>query len=134
MKDESGRDLLTETASLDVDELDGRLREAVQRHGFGVLNVTDLRAKLAEKGIAMQEASRVYDVCNPKLAYEVLRQHPEAATLLPCRIAVYERGGVVELSTLRPTRLMGHVDASLRPIAERVEQDLAGILRDAVKG
>ena len=42
------------------------LVDAVARHKFGVLGVHDLRAKLAEKGVAFDRECRVFEVCNPQ--------------------------------------------------------------------
>jgi uncharacterized protein (DUF302 family) len=40
------------------------LREAVQRHKFGILHVLDLKNTLRDKGIDLDNEVRIYDVCN----------------------------------------------------------------------
>ena len=41
------------------------LQVAVARHKFGVLGVHDLKAKMAEKGVAFARECRIFEVCQP---------------------------------------------------------------------
>jgi uncharacterized protein (DUF302 family) len=41
------------------------LEQAVARHKFGVLGVHDLKAKMAEKGVAFARECRIFEVCKP---------------------------------------------------------------------
>ena len=50
------------------DDLDA----AVKRHGFGVLHVHDLGATLRSKGIDFTPECRVFEVCSPPQAAEVM--------------------------------------------------------------
>ena len=55
-------------------------------------------------------------------------------TALPCRIAVYEEGGAVKVSTLRPTLVLGLFGRSeLQTVAEDVEAAMIRIV-DAACG
>lgn len=126
-------DILTRTArTTSVDALDQALRAAAQNHKFGILNVTDLQAKLHEKGIPFNRACRVYDICNPAMAAEVLEQQLAVSSVLPCRISLFEQDGHLHLSTLRPTKLIAHfATPSLGTAANQVEQELTAILEEA---
>ena len=129
-------DVVTRTAgSARLEELDQALRRAAQNHQFGVLNVTDLQGKLEEKGIAFPHACRVYDVCNPGAAAQVLGRQLEVAAVLPCRISLFEREGKLHLSTLRPTALIAHFGVpELQAEAARIEQELIAMLEEASAG
>lgn len=117
----------------DVDTAARDLEAAVQRRGFGVLQVYDLQAKLREKGQDLPHACRVLEVCNPKQAARVLASSMEVSLALPCRIAVYEEGGVTRIGTLLPTALLALFPgaADLAPVAEEVEQALLQMIDDA---
>jgi uncharacterized protein (DUF302 family) len=115
------------------DELDGRIREAAQRHKFGVLHVHDLTATLKSKGIELGHECRVYDVCNPQAASEALRSDPRIAAVLPCRIAVTADSSGSTLSTVNPTDLMRATGlAGVEQIAAEVEREIVAIIDEAI--
>jgi uncharacterized protein (DUF302 family) len=110
------------------------LEQAVTRHKFGVLGVHDLKAKMAEKGVAFARECRIFEVCNPLQAKRVLEANLEISTALPCRISVYEEGGVTKLATIRPTAMIAlYPNPELRQVAEEVERTLEQIMADAVR-
>jgi uncharacterized protein (DUF302 family) len=81
-------------SSKPLDRVAEDLPVAVARHKFGVLGVHDLRAKLAEKGVPFARECRIFEVCNPHQAKTVLEANLAISTALPCRISVYEEGGI----------------------------------------
>ena len=108
------------------------LVDAVARHKFGVLGVHDLRAKLAEKGVAFDRECRVFEVCNPQQAGRVLAAHLEISTALPCRISVYEQAGRTRLATIEPSALIAlYGTAELKGVAEEVELAIKAIMAEA---
>ena len=108
------------------------LEEAVTRHKFGVLGVHDLKATMAKKGVAFARECRIFEVCNPHQAKKVLETNLEISTALPCRISVYEDGGVVKLATIRPTTMIElYATPGLAEVAKEVEASLEAIMADA---
>jgi uncharacterized protein (DUF302 family) len=117
-----------------LDRVAENLTAAVARHKFGVLGVHDLKAKMAEKGVAFARECRIFEVCNPLQAKRVLEANLEISTALPCRISVYEEGGVTKLATIRPTAMIAlYPNPELRQVAEEVERTLEQIMADAVR-
>lgn len=113
-------------------QLAADLEKAVVNHKFGVLGVHDLRAKMAEKGIAFAPECRVYEVCNPQQAKKVLEANLEMSTALPCRISVYEEGDRRKLATILPTALITlYRTPALRGVAVEVEAALVAIMKEA---
>lgn len=124
--------LYVKEASTSVDAMGARLESAAQNHQFGVLNVTDLREKMHSKGVEFSPACKVFDVCNPHRAKEVLENKLEISTALPCRISVYEEGGITKVATLLPTQVLGLFGAKgLDAVAQSVERDLIAIIDEA---
>ena len=115
-------------------ELAADLERAVIAHKFGVLGVHDLRAKMAEKGVAFARECRVFEVCNPHQAKKVLEANLEISTALPCRISVYEEGGKTRLATIKPTALIGlFPNPELKGVAQEVETTLLLIMDEAAR-
>lgn len=124
--------LYEKTANGTIDEVGTRLEQATQNHKFGVLNIVDLKAKMNDKGVAFGPECRVYEVCNPQRAKEVLEKNLSIATALPCRIALYQEGDAVKLSTLLPTQVLGLFETpDLAPVAKAVEADIKAIMDEA---
>lgn len=115
-----------------VVEVDGPLREAAQRHQFGVLNVLDLKATLGKKGIEVEPEVRVYDICNPQAAAEALGENLAVATLLPCRVAVYSSAGGSVIAMVNPTDLFASSGLEMAStLAADVQRELMAIIDEA---
>ena len=110
------------------------LEAAVTRHKFGVLGTHDLKETMAKKGVSFARDCRIFEVCNPHQAKRVLEANLEISTALPCRISVYEEGGVTKLATIKPTALIAlYPNPELRGVAEEVEQTLVVIMDEAAR-
>ena len=108
------------------------LEASVARHKFGVLGIHDLKAKLADKGVPFDRECRVFEVCNPHQAKKVLERNLEISTALPCRISVYEAGGVTRLATIKPTAMLDlYATPGLKEVAREVQAALEAIMAEA---
>jgi len=89
---------------------------------------------MAEKGVAFDRECRIFEVCNPHQAKKVLDTNLEISTALPCRISVYQEGGVTKLATIKPTAMidLGSTPA-LKDVAREVEATLEVIMAEAAK-
>ena len=116
-----------------VDDVGKRLEAAVKAHKFGILGVVDLQAKMKEKGVEFANACRIFEVCNPQRAKQVLEKDMSISTALPCRITVYEDRGKVMVATLLPTQVLGMLTAAdLGTVAQEVERDIVAMVDEAV--
>jgi len=97
-----------------------------------VLGIHDLKAKLADKGVPFDRECRVFEVCNPHQAKKVLERNLEISTALPCRISVYEEGGVTRLATIKPTAMLDlYATPGLKEVAREVQAALEAIMAEA---
>ena len=123
------------TSRKPLDRVARDLEEAVARHKFGVLGVHDLKAKMTEKGVPFDRECRIFEVCNPHQAKKVLDTNLEISTALPCRISVYEEGGVTKLATIKPTAMIDlYATPGLKDVAREVEVTLEAIMAEAAQG
>jgi uncharacterized protein (DUF302 family) len=117
-----------------LDRLAADLEQAVARHKFGVLGVHDLKDAMAKKGVAFDRPCRIYEVCNPHQAKKVLEANMEISTALPCRIALYQEGGVTRLATIKPTAMIAlYRGSGLEEVAREVEATLVRIMDEAAR-
>jgi|FLOH01.1.fsa_nt_gi uncharacterized protein (DUF302 family) len=112
-----------------IDQAAADLVEATVAHKFGVLHVYDLRATMESKGVAFDREVRVLEVCNPHHAHTALSADIEVNLALPCRISVWENGGVHYIGMLKPSVLLQTVsDAPLADLAAEVEETMVKII------
>lgn len=108
------------------------LEEAVALHGFGVLHVHDIGQALRKRGIPFDREVKVFDICNPERAREVLDRRIEMAALLPCSIAVFDDGQRCKFAYVPPSALLGLTGmVEIEPIAREVERAVSEIVATA---
>jgi uncharacterized protein (DUF302 family)/RNA polymerase-binding transcription factor DksA len=109
------------------------LEAAVQKHGFGVLHVYDLKETLTRKGHPLEPGCRIFEVCNPKHASDVLKRDMRINMALPCRISVFEDHGATKIGTILPSAMLSALssDAALGAVADQVEATIKAIIDDA---
>jgi len=117
-----------------VDQAMKDLEAAAQRHGFGVLHVYDFKETLANKGFELANECRVVEICNPKLANDILHDDMTVNLALPCRVSIYEDGGETRVGMIPPSSLLGLVSSSseLAIAARDVEQTVETIIEETI--
>lgn len=126
--------LYVKEAKEPVETVGKRLEEAVKAHKFGVIAVIDLKSKMAEKGVEFRKACKVYEVCNPAQAKQVLEKDMSVATALPCRIAVYEENHSVKVATMLPTQTLALFSVpELAAVAQDVEREVKAMIDEATQ-
>ncbi len=126
--------LYTKETSETLESVGRRLEEAVKARKFGVIAIIDLKSKMAEKGVELGRACRVYEVCNPMQAKRVLDNDMSIATVLPCRIAVYEEKNRVKVATMLTTQMLAMFSApDLAPVAQEVETQIKAMIDAATQ-
>lgn len=109
------------------------LEKAVQANQFGVLHVYDLKDTLTRKGFPLAAECRIFEVCNPKQASNVLARDMRLNAALPCRISVFEDQGETKIGTIKPSDMLGllSADRELGEIAANVEKSILSIIDEA---
>ncbi|QYJ16300.1 hypothetical protein Rxycam_02133 [Rubrobacter xylanophilus DSM 9941] len=121
--------------SLAFGEAVEKVRELLQRAGYGVLCEIDVKAKLEEKLGVEREPYTILGACNPPLAREGLDAEPELGALLPCNVVVYEREGRTRVAAVEPRAMLSVVgNEKLDRIAARVREDLARVVEQVADG
>lgn len=109
------------------------LDAAVRKHQFGVLHVHDLGATLRSKNIEFTDECKVFEVCSPSQAADVMNIDMEMNMALPCRISVWRKDGTTRIGMIRPAWLLGQLNAEpqLAKIAAEVEEATVAMIDEA---
>jgi len=112
-----------------VDDIVGKIEQAAKDNDFGVLDIHDLKKKMAAKGVDFASECRIIEVCNPNMAKQVLEKNMVISTALPCRISVYQEDGIVKIATIKPTYMLDLFDSpALKSVAQSVEETIIKII------
>ena len=77
------------TVAADFDATEQKVRDELQKEGFGILSEIDVAARFREKLGKNFRRYIILGACNPALAFEAFGQELNIGTLLPCNVAVY---------------------------------------------
>jgi len=115
-----------------VDQTAAGLEEACSRNGFGVLHVYNLKETLESKGFERAEEIRVYEICNPGHATNVLDIDLEINMALPCRVSIYSQDGETKVGMINPSDMLKMLsdDERLAAIADEVQSTILTIMKE----
>jgi tRNA-Thr(GGU) m(6)t(6)A37 methyltransferase TsaA len=71
-----------------VDDIVAKIKKTAKDNEFDVLDIRDLKQKMAAKGVDLACGCRLIEVCNPRIVKEVLENTRAISTARPCRISV----------------------------------------------
>jgi len=108
-----------------------RIREELQKEGFGVLTEIDVKATLKKKLDVEFRPYVILGACNPPLAHQALTAERDIGLLLPCNVIVYQGDDpgtsiVAALDPVEALSLTGRAD--IAPLAQQVRVRLARAL------
>jgi len=125
---------LKKIVSLPVEDADQRLREELQKEGFGILTEIDVKATLKEKLDVDFRPYKILGACNPSLAHQALSAERDIGLLLPCNVIVYEgeEEGTSVVGVLDPKIQLGitgrdDIDHLAGEVRTRMERVLAAL-------
>ena len=107
-----------------------RVEAALQKEGFGILTVIDMKATLKAKLDKDMRSYRILGACNPVLAHQAITAVSEIGLLLPCNVLVREDDeGQVNVSFMDPGAVLGLVNNSdVVALAGQVKAKLEKVL------
>ena len=109
------------------------LEQAVKRLGFGVLHTHDLGESLRSKGVEFNEQCRIFEVCNPQHAADVLSSDMRLNMVLPCLISVFTQKGKTKIGLIKPEKMLMALsnDPELVFVAKEVEKKIIQMVDEA---
>lgn len=121
----------TVTLDLPVDKAEERVRQELEKEGFGVLTEIDVRATLKKKLDVDFRPYKILGACNPTMAYKALQAEDKIGLMLPCNVILQSMGdGTTEVGAIDPVASMQAVENDkLQPIAEDVRGRLQRVMQ-----
>lgn len=111
-----------------IKELESTLKEK----GFGILWQLNFKDKIQEKGLEFKEDFVVLEVCNPKIAKEVLDKNIHVGYILPCKMVVRSEGENTYIGMASPEVLIGLISSELKDLAKEVETTIKSAIEASI--
>ncbi len=106
-----------------------KVKEELQKEGFGVLTEIDVQATLKKKLGVDTGNYIILGACNPPFAHQSLQVEKDIGLLLPCNVIVYDAEGKTWVAAILPTRAMSMIEnEKLQDIAAQVEAKLKKVI------
>jgi len=111
-------------------ETEKRVREELQKEGFGILTEIDIAAKFREKLGKDFRKYVILGACNPALAWEAFAKELNIGTLLPCNVTVYEAdNGDTAVMIMDPVAALSLIkNPEVADLADMVKEKLERVL------
>lgn len=118
------------TVPIEFDEAEARVREELQKEGFGVLTEIDVQKTLATKLDVSFRPYKILGACNPAFAHQALQVEDKVGTMLPCNVILQDRDGQTEIAAVDPLASMAAIkNDSLADIAGQVRERLRRVVQ-----
>jgi len=118
-------------SSLNLKETLDKVKSTLKENGFGTLFELNFKDKFKEHDIEFAHNFYVLEVCNPKLAKQVLDISMDIGYFLPCKVVVYEKSEGVFVGMMKPTSMIHMVSENIEAmeVARKVEEIISDSLR-----
>ena len=114
------------TVQGDFEQVCEKVKEAIQKHGFGVVSEINMHEKFKEKLDVDFRKYRILGACRPPVAYQAVQIEDKIGTMLPCNVILQEKSeSEIEVAAVDPiASMMAIKNEKLGEIAMQIRNDL----------
>jgi uncharacterized protein (DUF302 family) len=113
--------------SLPLEAAVGKLKEALAAEKMGVVSEIDVSALMKAKLDHDMPGYRIIGACAPGLARRVIEAEPNAGSLLPCGIAIFDIGEGTTRFAFQDPQIIGQVIGN--PVIKEVAGEARAMLQ-----
>ena len=104
--------------------------KSVEKKGWAVFQIYDLKERLAAKGFE-QTPLKIIEICSAKHANNFLNKNKLISLCMPCKINVVEENGTVKIIAMKPTIMSQMFPEIKEEEALEVEKEVIEIVTNA---
>jgi len=116
-----------------MDEVKGRVVEALKSQGFGVLTEIDVQKTMQAKLGVEFKPYLILGACNPSFAYRALSADESIGLLLPCNVILRQDADGVFVAIQDPEVMFSVVDEDLKQSMAGFPQEVKQSLQTALQ-
>ena len=101
--------------------------KAVEKKGWTIFNVYDIKERLAVKGFE-QKPLKIIEICSGKHSNKMLNKNRLISLCMPCKINVLEDNGKVKIAGMKPSMISMLFPEISREETEEIDRDIKEII------
>jgi len=98
------------TTSRNIEDVVANVEKICEANKFALLHDYVYHDIIKSKGFSIDKKVYIYEICQAKVAALVLNEEPSFTPFMPCRIAIYEEGSHVRISTQNMELMLNSLD------------------------
>ena len=118
-------------SSKSVQEVVDTICEKAASFKFGVLHIHNVAETLKSKGFDFENECQILDVCNPKIANELLTTNMNLSCVMPCKISVYSENKQTKIILNSFEKLVEPIEKELITLAKNTQETLIKLIDEA---
>lgn len=111
-----------------VEEVLKELETTLPNFSFGLQNIHNMKNNLNNKGVEFDTECLILDVCNPKIAKELLDIDLNLCNAMPCKITLRAQQGETVVSINPFTYIVEYLNKEAAEVAKTAENILKEII------
>jgi len=116
-----------------LEEVKGKVVEALKAQGFGILTEIDVQTTLKQKIGVDFKPYLILGACNPRFAYRALSADEAIGLLLPCNVVRRQESDGVEIIIQDPDVMFSVVDEKTKNLLVGFPQEVKSSLQSVLE-
>jgi len=116
-----------------LEEVKGKVVEALKAQGFGILTEIDVQTTLKQKIGVDFKPYLILGACNPRFAYRALSVDEAIGLLLPCNVVLRQESDGVEIIIQDPDVMFSVVDEKTKNLLVGFPQEVKSSLQSVLE-
>ena len=120
---------INKTINADLETATEKIKEELQKEGFGIVTQFDVNKALKEKLDVEFRGYRILGACNPAFALRSINTEPQIGTILPCNVMLQDVDGGTEIAIINPKSMVSDIDnEEMKAIAEEIHAKMQRVI------
>ncbi len=120
---------INKTVNADLETATTKVKEELQKEGFGIVTQFDVNKALKEKLDVDFRQYRILGACNPAFALRSINAENKIGTILPCNVMLQEAENGIEIAIINPKSMVSDIDnAEMKVISEEIYDKMQRVI------
>lgn len=115
-----------------VDEAVSALEQVLPNYGFGVQYIHNPQERLADKGFKLDNEVKILDICNAKIAHDILKIDMSIASAMPCKIAIYSENNQTYVVLNSFVQIIDDLNPDLIDMAQEAQDIMIKMIEEII--
>ena len=112
---------INKTINADLETATEKIKEELQKEGFGIVTQFDVNKALKEKLDVDFRQYRILGACNPQYALKAVTAEDKIGVILPCNVMLQQINDEIEISIINPSFMVKDIDnQAMKSIAKTI--------------